>query len=256
MPAVRQGSERQGSLKFTTIAHRDHAICNPISSEKVDRLLGLLDLPAGARVVDVGCGKAEMLVRLIERYGCTALGIDTNPEFLAEARARAFDRGVAGQLELREAEVAGLMLSNESFDAALCVGATQAFGGYAATLKSLRALVKPGGKIVVGDGFWMRKPDVSYLKALGAKLGDYTDHAGNVDAGIAESLVYLYSVVADTDDFDHYEGLYNRAVESWCVENERDMDAPAARDRIRAWRETYLKWGRETLGFAIYLFQK
>jgi ubiquinone/menaquinone biosynthesis C-methylase UbiE len=250
------GEERLSQAKFTTIAHRDHTICNPISLEKLERLFGLLDLPGDARVLDVGCGKAEMLLRLIGRFGCAAIGVDLNPHFLAEARSRAFDQGVSGQLELLEGDVTKMKLASEAFDAALCVGATHAYGDLAATLKGLRGLVKPGGKLIVGEGVWLEKPDLGYLKALGAKLTDYSDHAGNVAAGIAEKLVYLYSVVADHDDFDHYEGLYNRAVETWCLENPRDPDVPAARERIRGWREAYLKWGRDTLGFAVYLFQK
>lgn len=254
--ASKSGEQQPNQTKFTTLAHRDHTILNPISDAKIDRLLALLDLPAGARVVDVGCGKAEVLVRLIERFGCSAVGVDTNPHFLAEARARAFDQGVAGQLELVEGDVTKTKLATETFDAALCVGATHAYGGLAPALKALCALVKPGGRIVVGEGLWRQKPDMNYLKALGAKATDYTDHAGNVEAGLAEKLTFLYAVVADHDDFDHYEGLYNRAVESWCLENPRDLDLAATRTRIRAWREAYLKWGRDTLGFAIYLFQK
>jgi len=146
------GVERLSQSKFTTIAHRDHTILNPISSEKIDRVFALLDLPSGARVIDVGCGKAEMLVRLIERFGCTAIGVDTNPHFLAEARARAFDHGVAGQIELLEGDVTKMKLASETFDAALCVGATHAYGDLATTLKSLRGLVKTGGKVIVGDG--------------------------------------------------------------------------------------------------------
>ena len=242
--------------RFTTIAHRDHAICNPISSEKTDRVLALLDLPPGARVLDVGCGKAEMLMRLIERYGCSAVGVDTNAEFLAEARARAFDRGVAGQLELIEGEIAAQKLEKESFDSALCVGATHAYGDLASTLAALRELVKPGGKLLVGEGFWMQKPDAAYLKALGAKAKDYGDHAANVAAGVEAKLTYLYSAVAGADDLDHYEGLYNRAVETWCVENPKDPDHDAARKRIREWRDAYLQWGRDTLGFGLYLFLK
>ena len=243
--------------KFATIAHRDHAVCCPISIEKADRLFALLDLPSGARVLDVGCGKAALLERLIERFGCLGVGVDSNPHFLAEARARGFDRGVAGKLELAESEVAKMSLAPASFDAALCVGATRAvYGSYANTVRSLAALVKPGGKVVVGEHFWMRKPDVGYLKASGVKLDDYTEHAGNVATGLAEKQLYLYSVVADSDDLDHYAGLYIRAVEAWCLDNPRDLDATAARDRIRTWRDTYLKWGRETLGFAVYLFQK
>jgi len=241
--------------RFTTIAHRDLLLCNPVSSEKVDRVLGLIELPPGARVLDVGCAKAEMLIRLIERHGCAAIGVDTNAAFLAEARARAFDRGVAGQLELREQGAATLDEPAGSFDAALCVGATHACDGTAKTLAALRRLVRPGGHVLVGEGFWRRKPAPAYLEAIGAKPADLADHAGNVAAGLAAELVFLYAAVSGEDDFDHYEGLYHRAVESHCLEHPEDPDAPAMRKRIRAWHEAYLRWGRDTMGFALYLFR-
>lgn len=36
-----------GHLKFTSIAHRDHLFHSPLSEEKVDRVLSLIDLPRG-----------------------------------------------------------------------------------------------------------------------------------------------------------------------------------------------------------------
>jgi ubiquinone/menaquinone biosynthesis C-methylase UbiE len=241
--------------RFSTIAHRDHTLCNPLSLEKVDRVLALFDLPPGARVADVGCGKAEMLMRLIERYGCTALGVDSNADFLAEARARAFDRGVAGQLELVESEARDWKPGDQKFDAVLCVGATHAYGDLAGTLEALNALVKPGGLVLVGEGYWRKKPDAAYLKVLGAKAKDFTDHAGNVEAGAAAKLTCLYSAAGSEDDFDHYEGLYARAIESHCLENPDDADVEPMRKRIREWRTAYLTYGRDTLGFGLYLFR-
>ena len=53
--------------KYFDITHRDHVVCNPISVEKVDELVRLFDLPACARVLDIACGKAEILVRTAEQ---------------------------------------------------------------------------------------------------------------------------------------------------------------------------------------------
>ena len=33
-------------------------------------------------------------------------------------------------------------------------------------------------------------------------------------------------------------------------------DVPAMLERIRRWRDAYLRWGRDTLGFAVYLFYR
>ncbi|MCC6194158.1 MAG: class I SAM-dependent methyltransferase, partial [Burkholderiales bacterium] len=35
-----------------------------------------------------------------------------------------------------------------------------------------------------------------------------------------------------------------------------DPDVPAMLERIRKWRDGYLRWGRDTLGFAVYLFYR
>lgn len=63
-------------LRFSTIAHRDQVFCSPLSSAKADQLVALLDLPKPARVLDVGCGKAELLLRIIARYGAVGVGVD------------------------------------------------------------------------------------------------------------------------------------------------------------------------------------
>ena len=69
--------------KFSAIAHRDHDYCNPISAAKVERLLDLLPLDASSRVLDLGCGRAELSLRIIERFSCRYNGeevIRINPE--------------------------------------------------------------------------------------------------------------------------------------------------------------------------------
>jgi hypothetical protein len=50
--------------------------------------------------------------------------------------------------------------------------------------------------------------------------------------------------------------LYNRAVVEYVASNPDDADAPALRERIQDWREAYQTWGRDTLGFGLYLFKK
>ena len=83
--------------KFSAIAHRDHDYCNPISAAKIERLLDLLPLDAHSRVLDLGCGRAELALRIIERFGSTVIAVDHSSLMLdAGARARRVDRR-AGQ---------------------------------------------------------------------------------------------------------------------------------------------------------------
>src|ERR1700743_634770 len=81
-------------FRFTTLAHSDHVFCSPMSSTRADELVELLDLHGPSRVLDVGCGKAEFLLRVLQRYASTGVGVDPNGEFLRVARANAETRGL------------------------------------------------------------------------------------------------------------------------------------------------------------------
>src|SRR5258705_124632 len=80
--------------RYSAIAHAHHRYCNPLDPAVVDGVLERIGLTAGQRALDVGCGKAELLIRLAERFGVSGYGVDINEAFLAEAAAEAKARGV------------------------------------------------------------------------------------------------------------------------------------------------------------------
>ena len=73
------------------------------SEQEVRFLLGLLDLPRGARVLDVGCGPGRHLVRLAEA-GLSMTGIDVSRRFLDLARDEANARELGPSVALFECD--------------------------------------------------------------------------------------------------------------------------------------------------------
>ena len=90
--------------KYFGITHRDHVVCNPTSSEKLDELVGLLPLQPNSRVLDIACGKAELLLRIAERYQTTGVGVDISPYEFEAARQRVKDRHLEDQIEIVHAD--------------------------------------------------------------------------------------------------------------------------------------------------------
>lgn len=243
-------------LRFTTIAHRNHRLCNPLDPAALERALDGLGLAACDRVIDIGCGKAALLVELAQRHGISGVGVDINAAFLAEGRALAERAGVGAAVSLIEAEAADLDLAPGSFALALCIGSTHALGGYPETLRAFARLVRPGGHALVGQGYWKRPPDPEYLERLGATADEMTSHEGNLAAGAAAGLDGAGAWISSDDDWDRYEGLYADTVEEYAAAHPDDPDAPAMLERIHRWRETYRRWGRDTLGFGLYRFRR
>jgi methionine biosynthesis protein MetW len=70
-------------------------------------------VPAGSRVLDLGCGNGELLARLVQKKGCSGYGIEIDDANLRAAVARGID---VLQLNLEE----GLALfGDDSFDVVL-----------------------------------------------------------------------------------------------------------------------------------------
>jgi trans-aconitate methyltransferase len=242
--------------KFFDITHREHEVCNPTSSDKLARLVGLLRLPAKARVVDIACGKGEFLIRLAEAYDIRGIGIDLSPFVVAEAQKRL-------QLRAPGAEVVFSQMNGSDFKPeeprilalASCIGASWVFGGHAETLDALSGMVAPGGWVIVGEPYWLQEPPEEYLAALGATKNAFGTHLSNAQAGEPRGLELVHTFVSSLDDWDTYEGLQWYSAAEYARGNPDDPDLPELLGRVAKSKSAYLRWGRDTLGWAIYVFR-
>jgi SAM-dependent methyltransferase len=249
-------------LRFTTLAHAGRAILGPISSGRLDGLVGRLDLAPGARVLEVGCGKGELLVRLLARRpGVAAVGIDRSPWFLADARARADAAGVGERLRLVEADGASLPElrpdAPPELDLVVSIGAGGVFGDQATTLRRLAGRVRPGGTVLYGDGVWLAEPPADGLAAFGMERAELPDRAeGQARLAIEAGLETEFVEVVDVEEWDDYEGAYVAGIEPWAAANPDDPDRVAFLTRAAAMRQSYAGWRRASMGFAVGLYRR
>ena len=242
-------------FKFTNIAHKNHVFCSPIDSFKLDRLLKIIQLKPDSKVIDIGSGKSEILIRLVELYNITAYGVDLNKTWLNEAKENARKRIPEGKLSLFEMDIKDFDYQHNSFDLAICTGSTHAYGSYIRALEEMKKLGKEGGYLLLAEGFWKKEPDEGYLNFLGTDTTEFTPLEGLLNIADNAGLITLYSCISNIDDFDYYEGLYKFSMEKYFHENPNDPDNKWMKERIRNWNDAYYKWGRDTLGFGLFLFQ-
>lgn len=133
----------------------------------------LLDLPAGARVLDAPCGAGRIAVRLAER-GLAVTGIDLSAEEIEEARAR----GSAARFEVGDLRA----LPEEGFDAVVCWGNSFGYMPHAATvahLESARRALRDGGRLILESATVAESLLPGYRSELTYEAGGVTMRATN-----------------------------------------------------------------------------
>ncbi|MEM9774020.1 MAG: class I SAM-dependent methyltransferase, partial [Chloroflexota bacterium] len=180
----------------------------PLSPQKADQLIQALNLSAVDRVLDVGCGTGEFLIRLVEQTGASGLGIDIAPDLITQAQEKVAERLPNSSIEFRT-ENAAEGLPGPPFDTAICMGSTYAFGrgqdAYPNALAALQKAVRPRGQILIGETYWKQHPDHDYVEFIGDPVGIYNSHAENIEQAEKMGLVPLYALTANLDEWDHFE---------------------------------------------------
>ena len=236
--------------RYFVVAEAQHELQNPTSAEKLVLLGRRLGLGPGSCVLDIASGRGRPAILLAQKSGCTVRGIEIAPEFHAAALERATTAGVADRVSFELGDAAAAELEPESYDAALCLGASFVFGSLADTVDALAPAVRRGGYVAVGEPFWRHLP---LPEDYEDRRDPWTTLEGTVLAFETSGLSVVSVIASSEDDWDRYETLHWRTVEQWLSANESDPDSPEIRRRHEHSKWIYLRHQREYLGWAIFV---
>jgi SAM-dependent methyltransferase len=239
---------------FYEATHRDHLYLNPISADGIAELEPALDLQPGMHVLDIACGHAELLISFVERYGVTGVGVDLSPYASARARDNIAARLPHGGLELIEGRGEDFV-ADTPFDVVSCVGASWIWKGYAGTLRALLGFTKPGGLILAGEPYWKRPPAPEYLAAEELGADDFPTLADYLVFAKSLGLECLGMRGATEREWDRYEMDQCASLGRFAREQPDHPDLAAIRAKHDTGKDNYLRWGRDTLGFALWVFR-
>jgi ubiquinone/menaquinone biosynthesis C-methylase UbiE len=118
-----------------------------------ERLLEVLAPAPAERVLEVGPGEGYYSFDVAAALVGGRLDVlDVQQEFLEEVMQTAAERG-AGNIFATRADARDLPYEDESFDAAFLVTVIGEVPDQDAALQELRRVIKPGGRLVVGETF-------------------------------------------------------------------------------------------------------
>ena len=123
------------------------------STETVIRLLEPLSLPSDTRVLDLGCGKGAACLAVAERFGFGTTGVDAFEPFIRQAEERALEAKMTNLCSFYVADIRDFESLDPLPDIVLYLALGTLFGPIRDAVGLLRTHVRPGGFILIDDGF-------------------------------------------------------------------------------------------------------
>ena len=246
--------------RFHEISEANHRILNPISDDKLMLLGYLCGLQPGVRLLDLGCGKGEMLSRWAQVFGITGVGVDTSAPFLATAGQRAAELGVAEHVQFVRADGSDFIKpddENYHFDVVSCLGASWVGGGLVGILELMKmGLRNENSLILVGEPYWIDMPPVDAYQELGVGTEEFATLEGTLDRFDLCGLELIEMVLSDTETWDRYAAGQWMAVSNWLRENPHDNDAPALAQWIAQDKRAYMRYSRRYFGWGVFVLRQ
>lgn len=147
-------------------------------SERLAWAVERLDVQAGDRVLEVGCGHGVAVSLICERVGDgIVVGLDRSPKMIAAARRRNADHVAAGRARFVTAELHAADLGGQQFDKVLAVRFPPLLRGRpGAELAVLRDQLVEGGALYVTE----QPPDAARAESVAHAVASRLDEHGYV----------------------------------------------------------------------------
>jgi hypothetical protein len=221
-------------LPRAAIVHRTLRFLGPVTEQAAAEFVAALELAPGARVLDAATGDAGWAARVAARRDCQ---MDV--------------AAAAGWVSGQHAWVGGF----RPYDAVLDLGAPCPDATVYDHFVAAREVLRPGGLLLLGAGYWRLPPGAAYLARSGFRRGSMLPLGATFAQAHECGFRVRHWSASPPEAWEAYESHFRERVLDWADANAGHPGAARARDRAEERWRTYANEGRYVLGFALILAQ-
>lgn len=241
--------------QFFDIAELGQRYQVPIDQETVLRLGQICGLTAGTRVLDLACGKGELLSQWVLHFNIKGTGVDNDPSMIYRAMQRSDELKVWSELNFQEEDPSEFPQDYHQYDIVTCFRTSLLGTNLAHTLDLMRTALKDEGVglLIVGETFWQKSPTDEVCDALGVERDVLTDMAGISRQFASANATILNMLVTTPKEWDAYYTQRWMSVHQWLQDNQFDPNADTIRQLNAQQQQQYLQFERKYIGWGIFV---
>lgn len=163
------------------------------------------------KVLDLGCGKGAVSVKVSKECGCYCYGIDAISEFIGFARQKATEFKVNHLCKFDIGDIREKINDLSGYDVIILGAIGPVFGNYYSTLTTLSKCINKNGIFIIDDGY-IDDDDNDFIHPSMYKKSDILHQIELAGMQLVENDIMDKEYIKDSDDYI-FENLKKRCNE-------------------------------------------
>jgi SAM-dependent methyltransferase len=161
-------------LELLVLSFDGEASLHPGGVFSTERLFQKLSIDPNDYVLELGCGSAKDLCRLVEKYNCRAIGIDSSDLILKFAKDRVREMGLDSKITIIKGDVANMNFFNDGqFDIVIAQSVLATIPDKDKTAREVSRVLKSGGHFGDIELIWIDEPDDELVYNVEKRIGSF-----------------------------------------------------------------------------------
>jgi SAM-dependent methyltransferase len=250
-------------IELLVLSFEGEASLHPGGVASTERLFQKLSLTPKDYVLEIGCGSAKDLCKLVENYGCRAVGVDSSDLILKFAEDRVQKRGLSSQITIIKGDITNMNFFNDSqFDVVIAQSVLATVLNKDKAVREVSRVLKSGGHLGDIELIWVTEPDDELVYNVEKRIGSFdrplklSEWIGLFkEAGLKETNIFT------SNDFGFPTDIFGVIKHNGgFIESMKLLMLMMSRgNRINlAKRTEHVQWMKDSgkIGYGIYVFEK
>ncbi|MDZ4204386.1 MAG: class I SAM-dependent methyltransferase [Bacteroidales bacterium] len=149
------------------------------------------------RILDLGCGKGAVSIKIAKQLDCTVKGLDAMPDFIKSAKDYAKEFQVLDKCNFEVGDIRIKINEMKGFDVVILGAIGPVLGNLHTTLLTLAKSLKTQGYVLLDDGFIPDESPVDYNRCL--RKSDFYNQIKTAGFEIIQEIILDKNIIRDSE---------------------------------------------------------
>ncbi len=250
-------------LELLVLSFDGEASLHPGGVFSTERLFQELSLGPNDYVLEIGCGSAKDLCRLVEKYNCRAIGVDSSDLILKFAEDRVRKTGLSSKITIIKGDVTNMdFFDDGQFDIVIAQSVLATILDKDKVATEVSRVLKSGGHFGDIELIWIDEPDDELVYNVEKRIGSFDRPLKSSEwIGLFKKTGLKETNIFTSNDFSFPTDIFGVIKHNGgFVESMKLLMLMMSRgNRINLTKRTeHVRWMKDSgkIGYGIYVFEK